>query len=125
MSPHRITLGDKWEVLLRQDGIIHVRWFHGTTIEEQDALDAMAAADSISINRGTNLLVDMAGIAGITRAGRAVFASPRYPYKIALVGSSPVDHVIASFLLGLDVVPHPRRYFSTSEEAENWLHAIP
>lgn len=121
MVVQRMALGHKGEVALRPDGIVEVRWFSGVSIGEADAVDATAAADSLGGGRGTHVLVDMAGISGLSRAGRAVFARRCSARKVALLGASPVDQVIANFFLRLNIPPCPTRYFSSSAEAEGWL----
>lgn len=119
----RVVIGDKGEVTLGPDGIVHVRWTPGISIQEQDAVDAMAGADVLGGGRGTKVLVDMAGIAGVSRAGRAAFSRRCSARRVALLGASPVDQVIANFFLRLNIPPCPTRYFTTAEEAKAWLLA--
>ena len=121
----KIALGDKAEVSMRTDGVILVQWFPGVSITEQDALDAMAAVDLLGGGGPTLLLVDMSGITDLARDARAVFTRRCSARRIALVGASPVDWVIATFFLVLNVLPCPTRYFTEREmkDAEAWLSA--
>ena len=54
------------------------------------------------------MLVDMATTADVSRGARAVFGRPCQASRIALLGSSPVDRVLANFFLGV----HQRRALS-------------
>ena len=67
------------------------------------------------------MLVDMATTAEVSRAARAVFGRPCQASRIALLGSSPVDRVIANFFLGISKVPCPTKFFTAEREALAWL----
>ena len=69
----------------------------GTQIEEQ------ATTENVSIQ------------------ARSVFSIPCAANRIALLGSSPVDRIIANFFLGVHVPPCPTRFFTSRDESMNWL----
>lgn len=117
-----MELGAKGDVTL-YDGRVHVRWHAGVNIDEEDALESMAAVDRLGGNHPIHLLVDISGIAGLSRAARSVFTRPGSANRIALLGSSPVDRVFANFFLALNVQACPTRYFTSSEAAMAWLDA--
>jgi hypothetical protein len=83
-----VELGGKGDVTLHPDGIVQVRWHAGVTIDEQDAAAAMAAVDGMGGNLQIRLLVDISGIAGLSRSARSVFTRPGSANRIALLGSS-------------------------------------
>ena len=119
----KVELAGKGAVTREPDGVVHVRWNTGVSIEEQDALKAMAAVDGLGGNQGVRVLVDISGIAGLSRTARSAFTRRGSASRIALLGSSPVDKVIANFFLALNVHACPTRYFTSSEAAMAWLHA--
>jgi hypothetical protein len=67
------------------------------------------------------MLVDMATTADVTRAARAVFGRPCQASRIALLGASPVDRVLANFFLGINTVPCPTKFFTSEPAALTWL----
>ena len=69
------------------------------------------------------LLLDVTGVESISRSARAVFGSSRAASAVAVFGVSPVDRVIANFLLGGNFPPFPTKYFTRMDEAVSWLEA--
>ena len=85
---------------------------------------AEAAAEEIKQLAGARklpMLLVLTGVEAITRGARSVFNSAESMLAVAVLGASPVDRVIANFLLGGAVQPCPTRYFSTEQEALAWL----
>lgn len=85
---------------------------------------AAAAAEDIIRLAGAGklpLLLTLSGVEAITRGAREVFNAARSLSAVAVIGVSPVDRVIANFLLGGEVQPCPTRYFSREAEARSWL----
>ena len=80
-----------------------------------DTIDRLTASSSLP------LLITLIGVESISRSARDVFSSTRSLAAVAVVGVSPVDRVIANFLLGGEVQPCPTRYFSQESDALNWL----
>jgi hypothetical protein len=58
------------------------------------------------------MLVDMATTKSVARDARSVFGEPSAASRIALLGRSPVDRVIANFTLGVSKVPCPTKFFT-------------
>ena len=50
-----------------------------------------------------------------------VFASDWPVTRVALLGSSPVDLMVASFFMIRHRPPYPARYFTSSADALAWL----
>lgn len=119
----KVVLGGKGEAWVRPEGVIHVCWFPGVSIEEQDADAARRATEALGKGRRTLVLVDISGISGLNRAARAAFTRRSSARRIALLGTSPVDQIIANFFLTLNKPSCPTRYFTTLKEAKTWLHA--
>lgn len=113
--------GGKGTVELRTDGIIHLIWKSKASLEAADTRAAMAAVNEIGQGTEYPMLVDMATTEAVSRDARAVFSIPCAATRIALLGSSPVDRVIANFFLGVHTPPCPTRFFTSRNEAMNWL----
>ncbi|MGO4586646.1 STAS/SEC14 domain-containing protein [Arthrobacter sp. 2RAF6] len=105
---------------LRTDGFIHVIWRPKGTIEAADAFAAMAALDEVCRGSEHALLVDMAMMEDLSRDARSIFSTCAAS-RIALLGSGPVDRVIASFFLGVRKPRCPSRFFTSRNEAMAWL----
>ena len=118
-----IVDGGKGTVDLRSDGIIHLIWEPKVRIELQDAEAAMAAVNRIAGDSTYPMLVDMATTEDVTRAARSVFSIPCAANRIALLGASPVDRIIANFFLGVHIPPCPTRFFTSRTESMTWLQA--
>ena len=80
-----------------------------------EKIDRLAAAHRMP------LLLTLTGVESIFRTARDIFSAARSLAAVAVVGVSPVDRVIANFLLGGEVQPCPTRYFSQEDDALNWL----
>ncbi|GAA5189585.1 hypothetical protein GCM10023346_04520 [Arthrobacter gyeryongensis] len=113
--------GGKGTVELRSDGIIHLVWNDRVTIEAVDAHAAMAAVNEAGKGSEYPMLVDMATTESVHRHARAVFSIPCAASRIALLGTSPVDRVLANFFLGVHIPPCPTRFFTSRDEALVWL----
>ena len=69
------------------------------------------------------LLLDVTGVESITRSARIVFGASRVASAVAVLGATPVDRVIANFLLGGELPPCPAKYFTSKADALSWLGA--
>jgi len=103
------------------DGLVRLSWGPGVRITEELAAAAMARVDELNGDAEHPLLVSMTGTAELTRGARMVFARRCSASRIALLGSSAVDRVIANFALGVSAVPVPTRFFTSEPAAVSWL----
>ncbi|UVJ41709.1 STAS/SEC14 domain-containing protein [Arthrobacter sp. CJ23] len=115
--------GGKFSVDLSVDGLLHLRWLPGVHIQVEDARAAMAKVNELCQQEQHPMLVDMAAVASVSREARAVWSIPCGASRIALLGQSPVDRVLANFFLGVHVPPCPTRFFTSRSEAMDWLDA--
>ena len=113
--------GGKGTVDLDNGRYIHLVWNRSVRIEEVDAQEAMAAVNVVADGSEYPMLVDMATTESVSRQARAVFSIPCAASRIALLGSSPVDRVLANFFLSLHVPPCPTRFFTSRDDALGWL----
>lgn len=113
--------GGKGTVELGPDGILHLIWEPKVRIEVHDAQAAMAAVNDIAGDGSYPMLVDMATTESVSREARGVFSIPCAANRIALLGASPVDRIIANFFLGVHIPPCPTRFFTSRSESMKWL----
>ena len=113
--------GGKGTVGLRGDGVVHLIWTPNARIDVADARAAMAMVNEVCDGVGHPMLVDMASTETVSREARAVWSIPCAASKIALLGSSPVDRVVANFFLGIHIPPCPTKFFTSESEAMTWL----
>lgn len=106
-----------------RDGVVFLRWTPGVTIEGQDAAAAVTAVRTLSRGSRYPLLIDMAGTAWVSTKARRLFAASDVALRIALLGESPVDRVMATFFLGRLRSPCPACFFTSAEEAMRWLNS--
>lgn len=67
------------------------------------------------------VLLVITGVKSISREARAEFSESRSSSAIAVLGETPVDRVIANFLLGGKPPPCPTQFFTSEPEAMAWL----
>lgn len=103
------------------DDVIRLKWTEGITITEDAARLAAGFVNVVSADRRRPMIVDMTRTAAVTRQARTVFLEPGAASRIALLGRSPVDRVIANFILGVSNLPCPTRFFTSESAALTWL----
>lgn len=108
-------------VVVDEDGVIRLDWTAGITITEQAAQRAADYVNELSADRRRPMIVNMAETAAVTRAARTVFLKAGAASMIALLGRSPVDRVIANFILGVSNLPCPTRFFTGETAALAWI----
>ncbi len=109
------------EVCVDPTGVVRLSWMPGLRITGPLAADAMATVDQLNRDKERPLLVDMTGTAALTRDARQTFAKKCSASRIALLGSSAVDRVIANFAISVSAVPVPTRFFTSEPAALAWL----
>ena len=85
------------------------------------AAEAAARVEQLSGTQKLPLLLTLTGVESVSRTARDIFSAARSLSAVAVIGVSPVDRVIANFLLGGETQPCPTRYFSSENDAVNWL----
>jgi hypothetical protein len=103
------------------DETLRLNWVPGVRITGSLAVAAMSAVDDFNGDRGRPLLVDMSGVAALAREARSVFTRPCSATRLAILGISSVDRVIATFGLRLSNPPVPARFFTSETDALTWL----
>jgi len=101
-------------------GILHLRWKQGAYVGIDVANAALEAISTMGQGARLPMLVEIQGVTH-SAAARKVFPDPSSISRMALLGSSPVDRVIAMFRLPLLPVGFPVRYFTSPDKAKEWL----
>lgn len=108
-------------IWLDDTGVLHCVWPSHQEITAELARLAVAKASDLAGDRRLPLLVSLADIHRIGRGTYAEWAAQTAANKIALLGHTPVDRVIANFAIGLTDLPLPTRYFDDETAALRWL----
>ena len=101
-------------------GVLHLTWKQGTYIGIDAATAALAAIETLCQGRQLPMLVEIGGVTH-SAAARKLFPSRTSISRMALVGTSPKDRMIAMFRLPLAPAGFPIRYFTTKDKALAWL----
>lgn len=101
-------------------GILHLRWKQGAYVGIDVANAALEAISTMGQDARLPMLVEIQGV-NHSAAARKVFPDPSSISRMALLGSSPVDRVIAMFRLPLLPAGFPVRYFTSRDKATEWL----
>jgi hypothetical protein len=110
----------KAELFLDEHCILQLKWQRNAIIQSSDAEAAMHMVNELCGQTERPLLVDMSATAEVSRGARAVFARTCRASQVALLGASPVDKVIANFVLAVNKTT-PKRFFTSRTEAVEWL----
>jgi hypothetical protein len=121
MSVDEPERGEFESLTIDDEGIIRLVWPSGVRITGPSARAAFDAVNRMSADARRPMLVDMATTASVAREARSVFGERSAASRIALLGRSPVDRVIANFTLGVSQVPCPTRFFTDREKALAFL----
>ncbi|WP_181783385.1 DUF7793 family protein [Pseudonocardia pini] len=106
---------------VERDGLVRLTWTPGVRITGDLAGVAMGRVDVHNGDDRRPLLVVMRGTGELTREARMVFARRCTASRIALLGTSAVDRVLANFALGVRSQPVPTRFFTDEAAALDWL----
>lgn len=106
---------------INDEGLLILVWPRGVKITGPSARRAFDDVNLICGAVRRPMLVDMATTKSVAREARAVFGEPCAASRIALLGHSPVDRVIANFTLGVSTVPCPTKFFTDRAQAMAFL----
>ena len=108
-------------VRLREGGIIEVALPANEEIEGPEARVAGAAVRALANGRRVPVLLVITGVVGVSVEARHVYSTSIAASAFALVGESPVDRVIAHYLLRSKTEAIPAQFFLSEAEAIDWL----
>ncbi len=117
--------GGKGTVGLDAGGFFHLVWKPETALAVEDVHAAIEAINELAHGAEYPMLIDITHTRSITRQAKAAFSTKCAASRIALLGSSPVSRVIANFAMSRRTLPCPTRFFTSRDEAMNWLLHTP
>jgi hypothetical protein len=106
---------------LDEHGVVWIRWPDGIRITADMAQEGMDRLGVFNHGRKRPVIVEMVGVAGLTRDARLVFTHDCAASRMVLLGRSPVERVIANFALAVSRHVVPMRFFTSEEAAREWL----
>lgn len=116
-APAGVPIG----VRMRDGGIIEVALPANEEIAGPEARVAGAAVRALAKGRRVPVLLVITGVVGISAEARHVYSTSIAASAFALVGESPVDRVIAHYLLRSRTETIPAQFFLSEAEAVDWL----
>jgi hypothetical protein len=116
-TPTGVPIG----VRMRDGGIIEVALPANEEIEGPEARVAGATVRALANGRRMPVLLVITGVVGVSVEARQVYAGSIAASAFALVGESPVDRVIAHYLLRSKTETIPAQFFTSEAEAIDWL----
>jgi hypothetical protein len=112
---------DDYVIQFEPDNVMSLAWKPGVRIEAGNARAAVDAVNDFAAGSRYPLLVKMANAGHLSRAARDVFVEPCAASRIALLGSNPVDRMLADYQIAAHDPPCPTRFFVSEDEAMMWL----
>ena len=116
-APAGVPIG----VRMRDGGIIEVALPANEEIAGPEARVAGAAVRALANGRRVPVLLVITGVVGVSVEARHVYSTSIAASAFALVGESPVDRVIAHYLLRSRTETIPAQFFLSEAEAVDWL----
>jgi len=116
-----VSIADKGTLEL-SGGIYRLRWNQGATVDLEATESLLAALDTLGDGNPLPLLIHVEGVS-FTHASRKVSPPASHVSRIALLGASPVDQVVALFLFRFCQLPCPIKYFTSLRPAMAWLRS--
>ncbi len=116
-NPPNVTVEDTGE------GIVLITLRPGGRISAEDGTLVQERYLALTGGAGAAVLLQITGVEHVSREAVRYFSEAVTITAFAILGSTPVDRVIAHGRRGLPLPPCPSRYFSDKQDALAWLHA--
>jgi len=115
--------GGKGAVELDGEGVLLLVWYPGTVLSVDDVRAAITKINEVADGAEYPMLIDITNTQAVTRQAKSAFSTRCAASRIALLGSNPVNRVIANFAMARRTLPCPTRFFTSRDEAMAWLSA--
>ncbi|WP_336715255.1 STAS/SEC14 domain-containing protein [Arthrobacter sp. USHLN218] len=112
---------DRFVMVCDHSSLIRVEWQPRLDVTTEDARNLLVRLEELSPNECRPMLVQLNGMASLSRDALRAFATRLNVSALALVGPSGVDRLIAKFFLDVHAPGYPSRYFEEEKEARQWL----
>lgn len=121
MEPEQIDAADGMNSVSVSAGILVSTWRPGSFVDADGARDAMLAVERITGGTPMPMLSEMTDVE-FSAGARWEFAQSTGVLAIAVLGSSPVDRVVAAATSRETTYPH--QFFTTRDAALAWLQDV-
>ncbi|WP_146069655.1 hypothetical protein [Arthrobacter sp. B0490] len=101
-------------------GLLVLWWAPGSLLAPTDVLGSYDGVRDLSDGHRMPLVVHLQGLVGIAPQARSLLLEASLASRIALVGTGPVDQVIAGFL---EQALSETQYFESAPEAMAWARS--
>lgn len=115
------SVAEQITVDLSEDGIVEVTLPPNTVVRSPETRAAAAAIRAFADGRRLPVLLTVTGVLSVTNDARLAYTNTSFVSACALLGESPVDRVIAHYLLRAKSEAVPARFFTSEAEARHWL----
>lgn len=102
-------------------GIVRITLNPGARMTAEDGAYARENLLAITGGEPSVVLLQITGVGSVSREAISVYSDAATVRAFAILGSTPVDRVIAHGLLGLPRPQCPTQYFTDAQEAMHWL----
>jgi hypothetical protein len=107
-----------------RQGISRITLRPNARITEEDGTRTKEELLALTGGARGGVLLEITGVGSVSREAIGVYSSAVTVSAFAILGTSPVDRVIAHGLLGLPLPACPSRYFTDEDAALDWLQHI-
>ncbi|ABK03535.1 hypothetical protein JOE40_001095 [Arthrobacter sp. PvP102] len=107
-----------------REGVSRITLRPGARVTEEDGIRTREQLLALTGGARGGVLLDITGVGSVSREAIRVYSSAATVSAFAILGSTPVDRVIAHGLLGLPLPACPSEYFTDEDEALNWLQSV-
>lgn len=108
-------------VRMLEGGILEVTLPPNRETKGPEAREAGAAVRALADGKRMPVLLVISGVVGVSVEARQVYSGSFAASAFALVGESPVDRVIAHYLLRSRTETIPAEFFTSRADALKWL----
>jgi len=118
------TVDDVGVISIDESGIVLVSHFPEVHITGEEARRLLEATSAITEGRSVPILVDSTSVRSMDREAREVLSgrdTARNVLAVAILVSTQVSKVIASFFIKLGRPAYPVGVFTSQESARTWL----
>ncbi|MDQ1058196.1 hypothetical protein QFZ23_002097 [Arthrobacter globiformis] len=106
-------------------GVARIILRPNTRITDDDCIRTGAELLALTGGKPGAVLLQVSGVGSVSRTAISLYCEAAAVTAFAILGSTPVDRVIAHTLLRLAPPKCPTEYFTDEEEALIWLRTTP
>jgi len=113
---------DNVTVDLLSEGIVRITLKPGARMTAQDGAFARDTLLALTGGAPSLVMLRITGVGSVSREAISFYSGASTIHAFAIVGATPVDRVIAHALRGLPQPPCPTQFFTSTQDALEWLY---